>query len=237
MICEFCGVEHDGNYGSGRFCSSSCARKYASTLNKDEKNKKIKEAFDRKYKDYPRRNSNKFCLTCGKELNFRNKSGYCNKCYSALPLSEERKKKQSDTMKRLGYKRWHTHRDQIPRTEKAVMDFLDSVGVQYKHDYSIPLLGTHYVLDFLIEIDDIMLDIEIDGKQHNNKDRSEHDVVRDSRLAEFGYTVHRVSSPQRDSKNDFEETIFGVKKILLRYNIIKSDAELAQLAEQGTCNA
>lgn len=28
--CEFCGKEHDGSYGSGRFCSSHCSKKYAS---------------------------------------------------------------------------------------------------------------------------------------------------------------------------------------------------------------
>ena len=30
--CEFCGIEHDGNYGSGRFCSSTCARKFSNTF-------------------------------------------------------------------------------------------------------------------------------------------------------------------------------------------------------------
>ena len=25
MICENCGKEHDGSYGSGRFCCKSCA--------------------------------------------------------------------------------------------------------------------------------------------------------------------------------------------------------------------
>lgn len=29
-ICEQCGVEHDGSYGSGRFCSAECARKFSS---------------------------------------------------------------------------------------------------------------------------------------------------------------------------------------------------------------
>lgn len=28
-ICEYCGNEHDGSYGSGRFCSSKCARKFS----------------------------------------------------------------------------------------------------------------------------------------------------------------------------------------------------------------
>lgn len=28
-ICEFCNKEHDGNYGSGRFCSPQCARAFS----------------------------------------------------------------------------------------------------------------------------------------------------------------------------------------------------------------
>ena len=30
MICENCGKEHDGSYGSGRFCSKECARAFSS---------------------------------------------------------------------------------------------------------------------------------------------------------------------------------------------------------------
>lgn len=30
--CEYCGAEHDGNYGSGRFCSPTCARKFSNTF-------------------------------------------------------------------------------------------------------------------------------------------------------------------------------------------------------------
>ena len=29
MICEYCKQEHDGSYGSGRFCSAACRSKYA----------------------------------------------------------------------------------------------------------------------------------------------------------------------------------------------------------------
>ena len=28
-ICEYCNKEHDGTYGSGRFCSNKCARKFS----------------------------------------------------------------------------------------------------------------------------------------------------------------------------------------------------------------
>lgn len=43
MICEKCGKEHDGEYGSGRFCSAKCARAFASKHVTDEGRKKQKE--------------------------------------------------------------------------------------------------------------------------------------------------------------------------------------------------
>ena len=35
-ICQYCGTEHDGSYGSGRFCCASCARRYANTFMSEE---------------------------------------------------------------------------------------------------------------------------------------------------------------------------------------------------------
>ena len=38
--CEYCGKEHDGSYGSGRFCSSKCARRYSNSKMTDESRKR-----------------------------------------------------------------------------------------------------------------------------------------------------------------------------------------------------
>ena len=35
-VCEYCGKEHDGTYGSGRFCGPSCSRKYSNTFVDDD---------------------------------------------------------------------------------------------------------------------------------------------------------------------------------------------------------
>lgn len=35
-ICEYCGNEHDGSYGSGRFCCASCSRRYSNTFVSEE---------------------------------------------------------------------------------------------------------------------------------------------------------------------------------------------------------
>ena len=42
MICEKCGKEHDGTFGSGRFCSRSCAN---SRIRTEEIREKVSLAF------------------------------------------------------------------------------------------------------------------------------------------------------------------------------------------------
>jgi hypothetical protein len=51
MICEKCKIEHDGVYGSGRFCSSSCARSYSSSLKREIVNKQTSITIKQMYKD------------------------------------------------------------------------------------------------------------------------------------------------------------------------------------------
>lgn len=60
MICKNCGKEHDGNYGSGKFCSLKCARSYATKND----TKELKEAK---------------CIYCGKII-YINKRSSINKC-------------------------------------------------------------------------------------------------------------------------------------------------------------
>jgi hypothetical protein len=52
MICEKCGKEHNGSYGSGRFCSASCARSYSTSLNRIEINKKVSNTLKNNFKKY-----------------------------------------------------------------------------------------------------------------------------------------------------------------------------------------
>jgi len=41
MVCEYCSKEHDGKYGSGRFCNNKCARGFATKLKREEISKKV----------------------------------------------------------------------------------------------------------------------------------------------------------------------------------------------------
>ena len=80
MICEYCLIEHDGNYGSGRFCSSKCSRGFSTSIKRTEINEKVSKKL------YGSGNPNviKFCKTCNKEFIVRWKyrsQVYCsNEC-------------------------------------------------------------------------------------------------------------------------------------------------------------
>ena len=45
MICENCGTEHSGKYGSGRFCCQKCARGFSTKLKRKEISEKVSKAL------------------------------------------------------------------------------------------------------------------------------------------------------------------------------------------------
>lgn len=46
MVCENCKKEHDGSYGSGRFCSSKCGHSYSAKKNNDVRIDKIRKSTE-----------------------------------------------------------------------------------------------------------------------------------------------------------------------------------------------
>lgn len=63
-ICEYCGNEHDGSYGSGRFCNASCTKQYSNQFVTDKgrenqiatlvnpiNKKKSKEIYNKNYQE------------------------------------------------------------------------------------------------------------------------------------------------------------------------------------------
>lgn len=45
MNCESCGSDHDGEYGSGRFCKAQCARSFATKNKRKEISEKVRETL------------------------------------------------------------------------------------------------------------------------------------------------------------------------------------------------
>jgi hypothetical protein len=113
MICEVCGKEHDGSYGSGRFCSRSCGCKYSAISRSKECLNFIKQKVqnskslskERKQKEYEA--TPKVCKNCG-ETYYKNwaktvKSEFCSRecarSYSTKIKRDEISKKVSDKLK------------------------------------------------------------------------------------------------------------------------------------------
>lgn len=113
MICEVCNKEHDGSYGSGRFCSKSCSCKYSSSKRSDECINKIiektkaygisiKKKNQELYESIP-----KVCKNCGKTF-YKNWSKWiksefcckeCSRSFSTKEKRDEISKKVSNKLK------------------------------------------------------------------------------------------------------------------------------------------
>lgn len=75
--CENCGCEHDGSYGSGRFCSDFCARSFSSKHLLNRKKKSICPICGKEFCSDIRSSSNTQCPECKRN---RLKSRVCSIC-------------------------------------------------------------------------------------------------------------------------------------------------------------
>ena len=79
MICENCNQEHDGSYGSGRFCSQRCAKAFSTKYNRKIANEKIKETFKKKQElriqEYYK--NPKICIICNNVIPYNKRKRIC----------------------------------------------------------------------------------------------------------------------------------------------------------------
>lgn len=102
--CENCKNSHDAAYGSGRFCSSKCARGFSSKAKRQEINKKVSASLKGRNghdgKGQKVIHFTKQCL-CGKEFDvvIRTQNRiFCNqKCRRSFPISESEREARSIT--------------------------------------------------------------------------------------------------------------------------------------------
>ena len=190
--CEYCKKIMTNYYGSGRFCSTQCARSFSTSKNRKEINIKVSQAFKKKRNNIPI--STKYCKICNKQLKYNNKSGYCKEClWHAPELSEYRSKKGKNASEHIKNHKYWMPRNQTSYAEKFWIKVLTNNNIDYKHDYTIYIDSKHwYFLDFYIEKNGKYIDLEIDGKQHTYEDRKQHDIRRDIYLKSKGYLIYRI---------------------------------------------
>lgn len=90
--CEYCGKGHNGEYGSGRFCSQQCARGFSTKAKRKEINKQVSKTLKKK--------------NFGIKISESNKRRYANGWKPKSWESEERKRKAAQAAGKSSHNKW-----------------------------------------------------------------------------------------------------------------------------------
>jgi len=173
-------------------CSIACANSHKPKRIKNPNLVRKKSISTRKTKQINKKIDKK-CRKCDSNYIGTKKSKFCS------PVC--RSQHQSETMKmniKNGIcKGWQT-RNIESYPEKFFIKILRSNKIDYvfnkqisKKSLGLDLISS-YFLDFYIEKNGNMIDLEIDGKQHRYEDQIISDLIRDTALKENMYIVYRI---------------------------------------------
>jgi very-short-patch-repair endonuclease len=198
-ICENCGNQHAGTYGSGRFCTSKCSRSFSTKSNREAISKKVAKTFASK----PSTRVTKLCNNCGLtfEVGFqrRNQESCSRSCAMQLNWKDSSYRENvSSLLSEAAFRRHDAGEDFGWRTrgkfdcsypESIASRILEELHIEYVREFRI----NRYFIDFALP--DRKIAIEIDGKQHEQESRAQSDRKKDSLLIEQGWVVHRIKWP------------------------------------------
>lgn len=204
-ICEKCGKIMTKKFGSGRFCSQTCAntREFSEETkqkigNSIKTSELFKTSVEQKHKQgiFKKFLVSCKCNICGKQLTSSNKSGYCNYCLynteeGRAVMSTRVKAGQEKAAAEGKHVGWQS-RELISYPEQFWIGVLNNNNIEFQHEYKIQRPdGFCYFLDFLIKKNDKLIDLEIDGAQHLKPERVESDKMRDEFLKDK-YLIYRI---------------------------------------------
>lgn len=213
--CEHCGKVMTEKFGSGRFCCRACA-------NSHEHSEETKQKISMQSRKYNK--PKKICSICGKKLKSINKVGLCAHCLNTTEEGKQLKitlgKQGYVTMKANGtHKPWQS-RGITSYAEKFWKKVLDNNKIIYQRELPVKHENSNYFLDFYIEVNGNKIDLEIDGKQHQYKERIESDAIRDAYLSSIGYLIYRISWNEIQSEAGKLKMQNKINKFLEFYNAL-----------------
>lgn len=138
----------------------------------------------------------KTCSICSKEFvpNLQSNSNkisganVCSdKCHKQLMINNGHKAHEI-AVKNGTFKPWQS-RKIISYPEQFWMNVLQNNNIEFIHNY---YFKNKYFLDFYIKVNNIEIDLEIDGKQHKYEDRKIHDKERDIFIKQHNLIVYRI---------------------------------------------
>ena len=218
MKCEYCGNEHDGSYGSGRFCSKECRGAYCSTGKHTGKRRETPWVCDQCGIEFPSRakmykhkrevhllNASswnagltkndprvaKGIATLKKHLS----DGSVKPSMLGKHLSDEHKKKISKSMKKA-HAEGRAHNigecrwnNEPSYPEKFFMKVIENEFMNKNYVKEKPF--GRFSLDFAWC--DLKRCIEIDGKQHETDEKQKvRDDAKNKLLADKGWELLRI---------------------------------------------
>lgn len=196
MNCENCDIEHEGSYGSGRFCSSKCARGFSTKEKRSLINEKVSKSLNgRGHEDIKI-----ICEECKKlvQINWRRRNQrFCSRSCSAIFKNKNRINETNEKISRAVRKAhqegrclsWKSRKNLEPSyPEQYFIDLFKNENISgWEREYKVG----PYFIDFAFI--DKKIALEIDGKQHwLNEDRIEKDKKKDILLKQEGWKVIRI---------------------------------------------
>lgn len=218
-ICEQCGDEHDGSYGSGRFCSKLCRDKYSGAARKGQSRKRKEpwhcdqcdQVFETRAKLYQHKHqihkikrvwnkgltktSDKRVAKCVNTLKKHLTDGTVTHSMKGKHLSEKTKRAISNSMK-LAHKEGRAHNigesrwnNEPSYPEQWFMKVIENEFNDRKYKREMPF--HRFSLDFAwVEKKRC---IEIDGDQHQRFDEyKQRDERKDELLQKEGWKILRL---------------------------------------------
>lgn len=210
MKCECCNKEHNGNYGSGRFCSRKCARSFSTKA----KRKEINEKVSKKLKGTTRSKKLKLvCKECGKEFivkySNRKQQTCSNACRHKFRYNKNNKKylHNINSSKRGGIKSAKS-RQLRSKNEIYFYKMCNKYFNRVEHNKNI---FNGWDADIIIH--DIKVAVLWNGKWHYKKITENHSVkqvqnrdkIKIKEIEKLGYTPYIIKDMGKYNKEFVKE--------------------------------
>lgn len=207
-VCETCGIIMTSLFGSGRYCSRKCAN---SRKHSEITKLKIKTTLLSKHGGQKKNT----CVICNSNISVRNKNNICINCLRTTKygknLLHDFAIKANETKSKNGYTPKWLDNYTVPKSERFWTKILNMFHISYEREVPVKHINTNYMLDFYIEINDIKIDLEIDGSYHNQKNMIVHDLERDNFLKSQGFIIYRIpwkSSKSKTWKRELKQYVY-----------------------------
>ena len=229
--CEYCGKKLPFEKRFAKCCNQSCGSALGNKKKghrSEETKQKISNTFLEGIKQHKYKLANQYgeyvygvrkciCKYCNKEFESNKFQKYCSDECRQKSISKQSSLQRKKEIQNGTFQGWKS-RNIVSYAEKFWKQVLDNNNIQYIREKLIEYgnlgNGERYFLDFYIENNNRKIDLEIDGKQHQYKDRKESDIKRDNFINSLGIEVYRIPWNEINSENGKHQMQEKINKFL-----------------------